>query len=301
MFVVQSLSTTDEQISKMMDQLTRRDDALVQTFLAVLELDDQKHVSDFILSPRNAAGEDAVIQQQFRSVQQQDMSAAQVTADADDGLNCCEDSSETEVKKLNLADQAFAVRDHSAGSVRNRLPGEVNLLDDQVDMDRSGEISQTEVKNVVDDRVCSGPRSRGFYEHVTRFSELGLSSTAATRTNALDSVVCADCCSVQDGNSLVSETACKLVDDGDVLMSETACKVAGTSAQAGSIALVSDVVEVSRELIAHDGPQSTRPKVTITIIITIILLVCTTNVPKIKTVQITNTIKLFTLSLNAVL
>jgi len=296
---LQSLATTDEKVSKMMDQLTRRDDALVKTFLDVLEIDNQKHVTDFILDSHNSADVDGVIQQ--------DMSAVQVAADAAAGQesNSCENNGETEVKNSYLADRVFDVHNHSNRSVGNC---QADLLDNQVNTKRSFEVSQTEVKRKLVN-VCVHSRT----------SSPTCVNSAATNADLPVSVVDMDCCrSVQGGNSFISETACKdvvvntqnsydfvsdatackiaenardrarwisetapkvvsygdgsvsetdfkrLAETGD-LASETACKFVGTSTSvAGSITPVADrmdVVDGDREFAAHDRRQATGPEV----------------------------------------
>jgi len=60
----------------MLDLLERRDDALVKVFFNVLELNDQKHIVDYILDPRNTTNENGVSQQQCRGQRCLDQDAA---------------------------------------------------------------------------------------------------------------------------------------------------------------------------------------------------------------------------------
>jgi len=54
---VQSLSTFDDQVSKLLELLTRRDDTLVETFFAVLKETQQQHIVNYIVGARNTADE----------------------------------------------------------------------------------------------------------------------------------------------------------------------------------------------------------------------------------------------------
>jgi len=221
---VQSLPTTDEKVSKMMDQLIRRDDTLVETFLTVLEMDGQKHIKDYILRRHNTANEERSFQQQF-SVQQNTL-MGEVAAEAGQQFSSY-DNSETEVKKL-IADQDCTDHVCSAGNARNATACRANLLYSDVDMDCCCDDGETEVKKLVADQAvtvhgCSGGNARN--------------AKFAGQANLL---VGMDCSFAHDSGTLVSETA---------------CKVAESSAQ--PVAEAIEVVDCVQEVITCVRPEAT--------------------------------------------
>lgn len=222
---VQTMRTTDEQISKMMDLLMRRDDKLVKNFFDVLREDGQQYIVDFILYSHNTATGSGVCQHQFTV--QQDACVDEVAAGAGQQLNSF-DNSETEVKKL-VADEASTVQGCSTGSVRNCTADQANLLDSNIDIDCSSDSSVTEVKKLVEDRVHT-------------VNDCPSSNSTANQASLLDSDVDMDCPDAHDSDTLISRTA---------------CKVAETSAPAQSIASVEvDVVDCGSELTDHERSEA---------------------------------------------
>ena len=51
---VQSFPTAYDQVSELLQLLTRRDDALVEDFFTVLIDDDQSHIVDYIMQQYNS-------------------------------------------------------------------------------------------------------------------------------------------------------------------------------------------------------------------------------------------------------
>jgi len=162
----QSLATTHEKVSQLLELLTRRDDALVKEFFTVLEKSDQKHVVH-IIRDRNTANDDGVLQQQPRPQQGTGLRPRedQVAANVGQQVNSC-DISETEVKMV-VEDEASTVH-----ATTHQASPFLNVPDNH------------------------GPEDM-------------------------------DCATAADGNSLVSETTCKVVDTSAVcgLVSDTMIEV----------------------------------------------------------------------------
>lgn len=95
---VQVLPTKNDQVSQMLELLTRRDDALVKEFFAVLERSDQRHVVQ-IICDRHAASDDGVFEQPYTAQQRTDFRPHEHedAVDAGQQVSSCD---ETEVKMV---------------------------------------------------------------------------------------------------------------------------------------------------------------------------------------------------------
>jgi len=182
----------------MLDHLLRRDNALVQVFLDVLEISDQKHVVDYILERhgRDSCNTDNEVPLQQRSGCRNAAFQPGLAQDTACGGQQLNPSIDDTGRKLVIREQVFVDSSSESDGIYTSGHGSlhVNMLDSNVDMDclpaQDGSTSDSETACKV---IDSSP----------------LPGQVASMSGTVKDVCCGH--SLHDNNSIASETACKTI------------------------------------------------------------------------------------------